>query len=155
MRGKLILLLVMSISLIQVRATPSDTLGMDLGELTLSDSLEMKQLYGELEENLDSLVNLWYVENSLAIQPDSTWVAGSDSGFSHLPDSVYIERLSRIPARVNLTYNKFVRNYIRVYLGKRPDLVEVMVGLSEYYFPLFEEIFDYRGILVIQKYFSQ
>jgi membrane-bound lytic murein transglycosylase D len=55
---------------------------------------------------------------------------------------------------VDLTYNKFVRNYIRVYTGKRRELVEVLIGLSEYYFPVFEEIFDRYGIPLELKYCS-
>ncbi len=154
MRSKLLLFIIFSLFLLQNRAASTDSLALELDELTLSDSLEIKQLYGAFEQNLDSLVNLWYIKNSLGIEPDSAWVRGTDSIFSHLPDSVYIDRLSRIPARVDLTYNKFVRSYIRVYLGKRSDLVEVMLGLSDYYFPVFEELFDFYGIPLELKYCS-
>ena len=55
---------------------------------------------------------------------------------------------------VNLTYNSKVRSYIHVYTSKRRDLVEVLLGLSDYYFPVFEEIFDYYGIPLELKYCS-
>ena len=42
MRGKLLLFLFLSISLLEVRAISPDTVAIDLGELTLSDSLEIK-----------------------------------------------------------------------------------------------------------------
>ena len=131
-----------------------DSVNVGIEPLALSDSMEMEQLYNAFENNLDSLVNLWYIVNSLAEEPDSGWVAGADSLNTDYPDSIYIERLSRLPSMVNLTYNSKVRSYIHVYTGKRRDLVEVLLGLSDYYFPVFEEIFDYYGIPLELKYCS-
>ncbi len=152
MLSRLQFILFYLLSLMPVQAANPDTVSVDMDKLSLSDSLELMEFYGAFESNLDSLVNLWYIENNPGVEPDTSWIAGSDSVFTHLPDSVYIDRLSRIPARADLTYNKYVRNYIRVYLGKRSELVEVMVGMSEYYFPVFEEIFDYYGIPLELKY---
>ncbi len=132
----------------------SDTVTVRLDNLTLSDSLDIKQLSLSFINNLDSLVNLWYIENNLAEEPDSIGLKESDSVNTQYPDSVYIERISRLPYIVNLSYNKQVRNYIHVYTGKRRELVEVLLGLSEYYFPVFEEIFDYYGIPLELKYCS-
>jgi membrane-bound lytic murein transglycosylase D len=132
----------------------ADTTGSHLDVMTLPDSLEVEFLHGSFESNLDSLVGLWYVENALGVQPDSGWTEEPDSIYPRFPDSVYIDRLERLPVQVDLTYNKFVRNYIRVYTGKRRELVEVVLGLSEYYFPIFDEIFDYHGIPLELKYCS-
>jgi membrane-bound lytic murein transglycosylase D len=119
-------------------------------ELAPEDSLEIERLSENFEENLDSLVNLWYMENSLATEPDSAYFA--DSVILRYPDSIYIERLSRLPSIVDLTYNRQVRNYIHVYTGKRRELLENLLGLSEYYFPFFEEIFDSYDIPLELKY---
>jgi membrane-bound lytic murein transglycosylase D len=122
--------------------------------LSLEDSLDIMSLQSRFENNLDSLVSLWFIENSLAEPPDSGWAGSSDSLLLQYPDSVYIDRLERLPYKVELTFNRHVKSFIRVYAGKRRELVEVLLGTSEYYFPLFEEIFDYYGIPYELKYCS-
>ncbi len=117
-----------------------------------ADSLEITILESEFEDNLDSLVNLWYIENSIVEIPDSGGISGGDSAGVRFPDSVYIARLERLPYKVSMTYNKYVRSYIQVYTERRRELMEVLLGLSEYYFPIFEEIFDYYGIPYELKY---
>lgn len=107
------------------------------------------------DRNLDSLMQLWYVRYS--ITPDSLKLAvalENDKIIPEYPDSVYIERLSRIPTLIPLTYNNIVRNYIHVYTKKRRDQLEVMLGLADYYFPVFEEIFDYYGLPSELKYLA-
>jgi membrane-bound lytic murein transglycosylase D len=155
MRSKLYcIILILLVPAIRTTAGEPDSVRVDLGELSLSDSLEINMLTGEFESNLDSLVNLWYVENSLAQEPDSIEAAAPDTLFPDFPDSVYIERLSRLPLKVHLTYNRQVKNFIKVYTGKRRELVEVLLGLSDYYFPVFDEIFDAYGIPLELKYCS-
>jgi len=105
------------------------------------------------DENLDSLLNLYYVEQSVAQDPDF-WNAESDSLIPTFADSVYIERLKKIPTRVELTYNSVVRRYIEVYTRQKRNAVEVMLGLSQYYFPIFDDIFDYYDIPNEMKYMS-
>lgn len=137
-----------------LNAGRADTTRLHLDVMTLSDSLEVELLQESFEENLDSLVGLWYVENVLGDYPDSGWTEEADTVFPQFPDSVYMERLERLPVKLDLTYNKFVRNFIRVYTGKRRELVEVVLGLSEYYFPIFDEIFDYYDLPLELKYCS-
>lgn len=112
---------------------------------TLRDStLEGLGLMSHFETNLDSLLNLWYVQgaqdslNMLSvIEPDS--LMPSDK---LLPDSVYIQRLADMNSIINLPYNSIVRNFINVYTNRQRDRVEVMLGLADHYMPLFEEILD-------------
>ncbi|MFC2112380.1 transglycosylase SLT domain-containing protein [Bacteroidota bacterium] len=156
MRGRLIYSLLLILLFVSYRGSfaASDTISVNLDDLTFSDSLDAKQLYSSFENNLDSMVNLWYIENSLAEEPDSAWLSESDSINTQYPDSIYIDRLSKLPSLVKLSYNKQVRNYIHVYTGKRRELVEVLLGSSEYYFPVFEEILDYYEIPLELKYCS-
>lgn len=120
----------------------------------LPDSFTME---GELElrtgDNLDSLLNLWYVNRSLETATDD-YLAEADTLIPDFSDSVYMQRLSEIPSVVDLTYNRIVKNYINVYSRKRREQVRVMLGLSEYYFPAFEEIFDLYGVPYEIKYLS-
>ncbi len=113
--------------------------------------MDTEILGSKFADNLDSLVSIWYIENTLV--NDSAWEV-ADSTPSRYPDSVYIERLERLPYKVALTYNKHVRNFIHVYTEKRKELVEVLLGTSEYYFPEFEQIFDQYGIPYELKYCS-
>jgi len=107
------------------------------------------------ENNLDSLDNLWYVRNVPgAGQTVYTADTLTDSATVILPDSVYIERLSGLPSVIPLSYNRFVRNYISLYTTKRREQVGVMLGLAEYYFPIFEEIFSYYDLPLELKYCS-
>jgi membrane-bound lytic murein transglycosylase D len=122
--------------------------------MTLSDSLDVDFLSTGFESNLDSLVGLWYVENALGDIPDSGWTEEPDSIYPIFPDSVYIDRLEKLPVKIDMAYNKMVKNYIHVYTGKRRELVEVVLGLSAYYFPIFDEILDYHDIPLELKYCS-
>ena len=61
-----------------------------------------------------------------------------------VPDSVIRHRLAVLDARtpLSLEFNPEVRTYINMYLGKRRELVARMVGLSMYYYDVFESILD-------------
>lgn len=58
------------------------------------------------------------------------------------PDSVYIYRLSVLPSPIPLDYNDIIRRYIEMYVVKKREQVQRMVGLSEVYFPIFEAALD-------------
>ncbi len=105
------------------------------------------------DANLDSLLNLYYITQTLSNDPDF-WTTEPDSTVPDFPDSVFISRLSAIPSVVELSYNSLVRRYIEVYANKRRSQVEVMLGLSQYYFPIFDDILDYYGLPVELKYLS-
>ncbi len=118
------------------------------------DSLSIAEInrYTLFSSNLDSLLYLWYVQNTPGLfTPDTV---SADSVIIEFPDSVYIDRLKHIPSVVELSYNSIVRNYIRVYTGQKRENMEVMLGLADYYFPIFEQIFDQYGIPVDLKYMA-
>ena len=104
-------------------------------------------------EKLDDLVSSWYVNN--------IFLGGRsvDSDFTlhrhiTLPDSVLINRLRKVELAVPLSYNSVVRDYIEMYTTRKPGQVEIMLGLSAYYFPFFEEIFDKYGLPFELKYMA-
>lgn len=125
-----------------------------LDKLSSPDPFSME---GELElrtgANLDSLLNLWYVNQALESATDD-YLADADTLIPDFSDSVYIRRLGEIPSVVDLSYNRIVKNYINVYTRKRREQVRIMLGLSDYYFPMFEEIFDFYGVPYEIKYLS-
>ncbi len=107
----------------------------------------------DVGENLDSLLNLWYVKNlpDTLFLGDSSW-AFNDSAMANIPDSVMISRFRNLFSFIPLTYNEIVRNFIGVYILERRELVERMLGLSEYYFPMIEEILDRYDLPLELKY---
>jgi membrane-bound lytic murein transglycosylase D len=123
-------------------------------QITSMDTFSME---GEVElrtgENLDSLLTLWYVNQSLESAVDD-YDPEADTLMPDFSDSIYMQRLSEIPSLIDLTYNRIVKNYINVYTRKRREQVRVMLGLSDYYFPIFEEIFDYYGVPFELKYLA-
>jgi membrane-bound lytic murein transglycosylase D len=98
-------------------------------------------------DNLDSLLHVWYINNT-----ESQYSLDSVATDEQLTDSVYINRLKQIPSLIDLSYNTIVKNYIELYSKKRRSQVEYMMGLSEYYFPIFEEILDKEGLPQELKY---
>ncbi len=101
-------------------------------------------------DELDSLANSWPIINSF--NPDSSEIDIRANFPRNLPDSVYIERLMRAEQEVNLSYNKVVKKYIQMYTERRRDQVQVMLGRSTYYFPIFEESLDKYNLPLELKY---
>ncbi len=121
------------------------------------DTLDIpsSEIISGFDTNLDSLLTLWYVQQSLSFEGfDSAMIAESDSFLVDYPDSIYIERLESLPFLIDLSYNKTVRNFIKLYTDRRRDRVRIMLTLSEYYFPMFEEIFDRKGLPQELKYMA-
>lgn len=109
----------------------------------------------DYQENLDSLLGLWYVKESPGpADMDTTCLPETDTLFVDYPDSVYIARLDSLPFIIEMSYNRIVKNFIDVYTRKRRERVRIMLSLSEYYFPMFEEIFDRWNIPHELKYMA-
>lgn len=98
---------------------------------------------------MDSLLSVYYLQRQIGENYFLT-IADEENEeqvpIADLPDSLYIERLSRIASPVHLAYNDKVRNCIIVYTQKYKNKSELILGLSEYYMPVFEEILDMYGI---------
>jgi membrane-bound lytic murein transglycosylase D len=117
-------------------------------DMAFDDTLGIESNF---DVNLDSVANLWYVGESV----DTIEAASEiDTLIPELSDELLMERISKIQSVVPLAYNTLVRRYIEMYTGKRAELVSNMLGLSEYYFPIFDHIFDYYGIPNELKYLA-
>jgi len=71
-------------------------------------------------------------------------------------DSILIERIADLNQQsiFELVFNKQVRTYINVYSVKRRELTSKVLGLSEVYFPLFEEYLDKYNMPLELKYLA-
>lgn len=67
---------------------------------------------------------------------------------------LYERQLDSIEKNVPLDYNEFVRSHIELYTSGRTTLISRMLGLSEYYFPIFEQALKEKGMPLELKYLS-
>ena len=58
---------------------------------------------------------------------------------------VFKNRLDSIKGEISLPYNEYVQHYIDVYTSRKEQIGK-MLGLSEYYFPIFEKALKEAGI---------
>lgn len=100
---------------------------------------------------LDSMVQHWYFKkyNDLKNREDeeSVWT-GEGEVFS---DSLVTERLKAIPTVFPLKYNDKVANWIRLYVY-RNRRSPYLIGMTDYYFPIFEEVLDKYRLPLELKY---
>ncbi len=130
------------------------------GALEMSDTSEFEEAevynginYIDSEEfadvdpgsNPDSLMSMWYIQKRLTLN-DAERALDSITLTSNIPDEVYMERLNKINSFIPLSYNSIVKNHIIYYTEKMPSKASHILGLSSYYLPIFEEIFDYYGL---------
>ncbi|HEY0668221.1 MAG TPA: transglycosylase SLT domain-containing protein [Sphingobacteriaceae bacterium] len=66
---------------------------------------------------------------------------------------VYKRRLDSIQRSVELSYNEHVQHYIDIYVSRKEQIGK-MLGLSDYYFPIFEKSLKEIGIPDEIKYIS-
>lgn len=103
----------------------------------------------------DSLLNIWYIYNSLNVNVSSESYDMDNVRFeSNVPDSVYIARIQQMNSFITLPYNETVRNYIILYAEKSPTRMKQMLGLAKFYMPIFEETFNRYGLPEELKYMS-
>lgn len=91
-------------------------------------------------ETSDSLLNIWYAQK--LISEDLDVDMDSVKFQSNVPDVVYIERIRKMNSFITLPYNDIVKNYIIKYSEKMPERMAHMLGLCNYYMPIFEEILN-------------
>lgn len=118
-----------------------------------NDTIRIVDVETGFEENLDILLNQWYVQQALEMEDaDSLFYKTDNTDLPDFPDSVYISRLQSLPFLMDMTYNRVVKNFINLYAKQRQDKVSVMLAVSEFYFPIFEEVLDRYGIPDELKY---
>jgi len=66
---------------------------------------------------------------------------------------MYKRRLDSIKKDIQLDYNEYVQSYIEIYMRNREEMSKVL-GLTKYYFPIYEKAFHDAGIPDEIKYLS-
>ena len=103
----------------------------------------------------DSLLNIWYLHRQTRDNPQGDQYNMDSVHFtSEVPDKVLIERLERMNSFIRLPYNETVKNYMILYAEKMPTKMGQMLGLAQYYMPIFEEAFRKYGLPLELKYMA-
>ena len=145
--GVLILMLLMNIhglnaQIIDIKVDTtifkSDPIITDSIKSTLPGVFSDDNLDVVISSQLDSMVNTWYVRKAFDVDSLAK-VISANVDTQELADSVYISRLQSLDSYIPLPYNEAVKKFINFYLKKRGGQVAIMMGLTNYYFPLFEE----------------
>ncbi len=125
-------------------------------ELQYTDSIagEMMDVYVENEargtaenamldyaDETSGKLDFWYA-HKMAAENGEEYNMDSVRFESNVPDSIYVERLKKMNSFITLPYNDIVKSYIILYSEKMPQKMSHMLGLCEYYMPIFEETFS-------------
>ena len=97
---------------------------------------------------LDSLLNDWKAKNYIDLGKDCS-TSTVNPEFS---DSIYIDRLSRMPTIMEMPYNEIIRKFIDMYTGRLRNQVAFMLSACNFYMPIFEEALDAYGLPLELKY---
>jgi membrane-bound lytic murein transglycosylase D len=107
---------------------------------------------------LDSLANLKIFED--AEFPNAhqyqNWSTYSDNDIPVYSDSVYRERIAQMndQSPFEFVYNSDVKKFIELYAVRKRKLTARILGLSQIYFPLFEEQLDKYNMPLELKYLA-
>lgn len=125
--------------------TPTTAVAQDANSLTVGgDIIDLPE---GMTLDIDQLLMQWHAEQYLTI--DSTMVSSEVRTFE--PEE-YQDKLSRIPAIMELPYNNVVQTFIDQYVGRLRRSVSYMLGASNFYIPIFEEALDRYGLPLELKY---
>ncbi|MBR7043563.1 MAG: lytic transglycosylase domain-containing protein [Prevotella sp.] len=87
---------------------------------------------------MDSLLGLYHTQTYLLV--DST--CNLPDYNPEYPREVYIERLKQLPTVIEMPYNNVVQQFIDRYSGRLRRSVSVMLGLQNFYMPIFEQALE-------------
>jgi membrane-bound lytic murein transglycosylase D len=104
---------------------------------------------------LDSLVTLNHVVRFNCLDANCFNASMANTGvIPYFSDEEYIARMSKISCPIPLSYNRYVKDFIDLYAYKRRALTQRVMGLSNLYFPMYEEVLDKEGLPLEFKYLS-
>ncbi len=169
-----------TIKIIKEKEVSIDTTALDLKGIQIIESMEDSMSLNDnpfvhIKQGDNGAYNL--VDNSVAAKYDSIWMKElfdaaplSDEIYEEIStlkieeDLVQVEintdtlkmRLAKLNQKTpfNVVYNKSLEAVIKSFLTRKRDLMERMLTVSQFYFPLFEQEFDKHDIPLEMKYLS-
>jgi membrane-bound lytic murein transglycosylase D len=107
---------------------------------------------------LDSLANLKIFQNNSFLNTNVNQNSRSYSGndINYFPDTVIRDRIINMSLQspFEYVYNEQVKDFIGLYAYRKRGLTERILGLSQIYFPLFEEQLDKYNMPLELKYLA-
>ncbi len=102
---------------------------------------------------LDSMMEHWYFKKQQSFQKDKPVVEANkiNNRIDKATEEQIAERLNSINSVFPLTYNGEVANWIKMYVNKNARS-QYLIGMSDYYFPIIEEILDQYDLPIELKY---
>ena len=101
-----------------------------------------------METDMDSLYCDWLSKTHLSLDENCQVTTANPI----VSDSVYMDRLSRIPSIMELPYNEAVKKSIEAYTVRLRNKVSFMLGAANFYMPIFEEALDAYDLPLELKY---
>ena len=98
--------------------------------------------------DMDSLYWDWQSKNFLSIDENCVMTATNPV----ISDSIYIDRLSRIPSIIEMPFNDIVKKHIEAYTNRLSNKVSFILAAANFYMPLFEEALDAYDLPLELKY---
>jgi membrane-bound lytic murein transglycosylase D len=87
------------------------------------------------------------IEDKVSIAKDTMFVSPlSQNPIFSYQNLIYKKRLDSLNLSVPMDYNEHVQNYIDLYVFGRKEQIGKMLGLSKYYFPIFERSLREVGV---------
>lgn len=121
------------------------------GEITVTDS-EGKQEVIDVPEgmttDLDELLHLYNAQSYLMKDTTCNY---RDVNRTY-PDSVYMDRLQRLPTIIEMPYNQVVKQFIERYSDELRGSVSYMLGAANFYMPIFEQALETYGLPLELRY---
>lgn len=106
----------------------------------------------ELPESLQSEVDslYWDWQSKIHIMQDEKCQSTATSPV--VSDSIYIDRLDRIPSTIEMPYNEIVKSFIELYANKQRSRVSYLLAAMNFYTPIFEKALDLYNLPLELKY---
>ena len=101
-----------------------------------------------MQSDMDSLFWDWQSKNFIYMDENCRMLPEGPK----VSDSVYIDRLSRIPSIIEMPFNDVVKRYIEAYTGRLRNKVSFMLAAANFYMPIFEEALDTYDLPMELKY---
>lgn len=125
---------------------------------SLLDSIKSKFVYHETAACVDDRWVEYYMNEDLfqQMERDLEIVADQDTVVFDLSTKLLKKRLLHLDSKsaFNITYNPHLEQSIKYYLKNRKRSFERLIGMSEYYFPFFEEALAKYNLPLEIKYLA-
>ena len=109
---------------------------------------ELSEFPETMLSDMDSLYYDWQSKNFINLDENCRMLPEGPI----VSDSVYIDRLSRIPSIIEMPYNDVVKKYIEAYTGRLRNKVSFMLAAANFYMPMFEEALEAYDLPMELKY---